>query len=162
MMHGPEKSDFSVVATKPTNKAARAAMERRGEGKGNAKRFHPQGNVVSPLLANVFRHYVYDLRVNHWHKYHARGHLIVVRYADDAVVGSERADDAQRFLMVLRERLEKFSLAIHPDKTRLIEVGRFAARDRKERGLGKSESFDFLGLTHICSHTSSGTGCGKW
>ena len=116
----------------------------------------PQGAVVSPLLANVFLHYVFDLWVNHWRKHHARGHLIVVRYADDVVVGFERADDAQRFLMALRERLEKFSLTLHPDKTRLIEFGRFAATDRTKRGLGKPETFDFLGFTHICSHTRTG------
>ncbi|MBN6743176.1 group II intron reverse transcriptase/maturase, partial [Acidithiobacillus sp. MC6.1] len=113
--------------------------------------------VVSPLLANVFLHYVFDLWANHWRKHHARGHLIVVRYADDVVVGFERADDAQRFLMALRERLEKFSLALHPDKTRLIEFGRFAARDREGRGLAKPDTFDFLGFTHICSHTRRGS-----
>lgn len=116
----------------------------------------PQGAVISPLLANVFLHYVYDLWVNHWRKYHARGQLIVVRYADDTVVGFERADDAQRFLMALRERLEKFSLRLHPDKTRLIEFGRFAVADRKKRGLGKPETFDFLGFTHICGRSREG------
>ena len=116
----------------------------------------PQGAVISPLLANVFLHYVFDLWVNHWRKHHARGHLIVVRYADDTVVGFERADDAQRFLMALRERLEKFSLTLHPDKTRLIEFGRFAAVDRKKRGRGKPETFDFLGFTHICGRGREG------
>lgn len=116
----------------------------------------PQGSVISPLMANVFLHYAFDLWVNHWRKHHARGQLIVVRYADDTVAGFERADDAQRFLMALRERLEKFSLTLHPDKTRLIEFGRFAATNRAKRGLGKPETFDFLGFTHICSHTRTG------
>lgn len=116
----------------------------------------PQGSVASPLLANVFLHYVYDLWVNHWRKHHARGHLIVVRYADDTVVGFERADDARRFLVALRVRLEKFSLTLHPDKTRLIEFGRFAASNRQTRGLGKPETFDFLGFTHIAGRTLKG------
>ena len=116
----------------------------------------PQGSVASPLLANVFLHYVYDLWVHHWRTHHARGHLIVVRYADDTVVGFERADDAKRFLVALRVRLEKFSLTLHPDKTRLIEFGRFAASNRQERGLGKPETFDFLGFTHIAGRTLKG------
>jgi RNA-directed DNA polymerase len=116
----------------------------------------PQGALVSPLLTNVFRHYVFDLWVNHWRKHHARGHIIFVRYADDVVVGFERADDAHRFLVALRERLEKFSLTLHPDKTRLIECGRFAVVDQQERGLGKPKAFDFLGFAHICSHTRTG------
>ena len=107
-------------------------------------------------MANVFLHYVFDLWVSHWRILHARGNLIVVRYADDVVVGFEKADDAQRFLVALRERLEKFLLTLHPDKTRLIEFGRFAAVDRKKRGRGKPETFDFLRFTHICRRGREG------
>jgi RNA-directed DNA polymerase len=110
----------------------------------------PQGAVASPLLANVYLHYVFDLWVHQWRSRHARGDVVVVRYADDFVIGFQHRHEAEQFLADLKERLEKFGLALHPDKTRLIEFGRFAARDRQLRGEGKPETFDFLGFTHSC------------
>jgi group II intron reverse transcriptase/maturase len=110
----------------------------------------PQGAVVSPLLANVYLHYVFDLWVEAWRKKVARGDVIVVRYADDLVVGFESRAEAERFLEKFRERLAKFGLELHPEKTRLIEFGRFAAPNREKRGEGKPETFTFLGFTHYC------------
>jgi RNA-directed DNA polymerase len=110
----------------------------------------PQGAVASPLLANVFLHYVFDLWVQQWRTKSATGDLIAVRYADDFVVGFQHRRDAERFLHELGERYEKFGLALHPDKTRLIEFGRFAAENRRKRGERKPETFTFLGFTHIC------------
>src|SRR5712664_555239 len=115
----------------------------------------PQGAVVSPLLANVYLHYVFDLWVEAWRKKVARGDVIVVRYADDLVLGFQYRTDAERFLQAFRERLAKFGLELHADKTRLIEFGRFAARDRKYRGEGKPETFTFLGFTHFCGQLNS-------
>jgi len=118
----------------------------------------PQGAVASPLLANVFLHYVFDLWVQQWRTKSATGDLIVVRYADDFVVGFQHRGDAERFLRELGERFEKFGLSLHPDKTRLIEFGRFAAANRQKRGERKPETFTFLGFTHICGrkHWSGG------
>jgi retron-type reverse transcriptase len=113
----------------------------------------PQGSVISPLLANVYLHYVFDLWVQHWRKHRATGEVIVVRYADDSVLGFQFQTDAERFLEEWKERLRKFGLELHPDKTRLIEFGRFAAASRKQRGAGKPETFDFLGFTHICGQS---------
>src|SRR5215469_8051005 len=110
----------------------------------------PQGAVVSPLIANVYLHYVFDLWADAWRRKVARGEVIVVRYADDFVMGFQHRADAERFLSELRERLAKFGLELHPDKTRLIEFGRYAARDRKQRGEGKSGTFTFLRFTHYC------------
>jgi group II intron reverse transcriptase/maturase len=110
----------------------------------------PQGAVISPVLANLYLHYVLDLWVEAWRKKQARGDVIIVRYADDAVLGFEHREDAEQFLEQLRERLAKFGLELHPEKTRLIEFGRFAAEHRKKRGEGKPETFSFLGFTHIC------------
>ena len=115
----------------------------------------PQGAVVSPLLANVYLHYVFDLWADVWRKKVAKGDVIVVRYADDLVVGFQHRTDAERFLKEFRERLAKFGLELHPDKTRLIEFGRFAARNRKQRGEGKPETFTFLGFTHFCGQRIS-------
>jgi group II intron reverse transcriptase/maturase len=118
----------------------------------------PQGAVVSPLLANVYLHHVFDLWVEAWRKKVAKGDVIVVRYADDLVVGFEHRAEAERFLKEFRERLAKFGLELHPEKTRLIEFGRFAARNRKQRGEGKPETFTFLGFTHYCGkRRSNGT-----
>jgi hypothetical protein len=114
------------------------------------------GQVISPLLANVYLHYVLDLWAKEWRKRHARGEVIVVRYADDTVIGFEHRTDAVRFLADLERRMAEYALALHPDKTRLIEFGRFAAANRKARGLGKPETFDFLGFTHICGRTRKG------
>ena len=116
----------------------------------------PQGASVSPLLANVYLHYVFDRWARQWRRRHARGDVIIVRFADDLVAGFEHLGDAKRFLADLRERFAKFGLELHPEKTRLIEFGRFAARNRAARGLGKPESFDFLGFTHICAKTRGG------
>ena len=116
----------------------------------------PQGGSISPLLANVYLHYVFDLWVDDWRKRNARGEVIVVRYADDFVVGTQFKDDAERLLAELRKRFRRFGLELHPDKTRLIEFGRYAAERRRERGLGKPEPFDFLGFTHICDRTRAG------
>jgi RNA-directed DNA polymerase len=115
----------------------------------------PQGAVISPLLANVYLHYVFDLWADVWRKKAATGDIIVVRYADDLVVGFQHRTDAERFLKEFRERLAKFGLELHPDKTRLIEFGRFAARDRRQRGEGKPETFTFLGFTHFCGQRIS-------
>ena len=112
--------------------------------------------VISPLLANVYLHYVFDLWAERWRRHEATGDMIIVRYADDIVVGLEREVDARRFLDMMRERFESFSLSLHPEKTRLIEFGRFAAVNRKRRGLGKPETFTFLGFTFICSKTRRG------
>jgi len=116
----------------------------------------PQGASISPLLANVYAHYVFDLWVHQWRRRHARGEVVIVRFADDAVVGFEHRDDAQRFWADLRDRLAKFGLALNAEKTRLIEFGRFAAERRKARGLGTPETFQFLGFTHICAKTKTG------
>ena len=116
----------------------------------------PQGAVISPLLANIYLHYVFDLWANQWRKRHALGHMILVRYADDIVVGFDKAYDAKRFQTALRKRLEQYSLSLHPEKTRLIEFGRFAATNREERGDSKPETFNFLGFTHICGRAHQG------
>jgi RNA-directed DNA polymerase len=116
----------------------------------------PQGGSASPLLANVYLHYVLDRWVRQWRRRHARGDMIIVRWADDFVVGFEYQGDAKQFLADLRERFAKFSLELHADKTRLIQFGRFAAMNRAERGLGKPETFDFLGFTHICGKGRTG------
>ncbi len=122
----------------------------------------PQGAVASPLLANVYLHYVFDLWVEQWRTRSATGDVIVVRYADDFLVGFQYRHEAERFLHELQERFGKFGLTLHPDKTRLIEFGRFAARDRRQRGQGKPEPFDFLGFTHCCGQKrQSGGFCVK-
>ena len=116
----------------------------------------PQGATVSPLLANVYLHYVFDQWAERWRSERAGGDVLVVRYADDFVVGFERRADAERFRAELGERLAEYGLELKAEKTRLIEFGRFAATNRAERGLGKPETFDFLGFTHICGKTRSG------
>ncbi len=117
----------------------------------------PQGAVISPLLANVYLHYVFDLWVEAWRKKVASGDVIVVRYADDLVMGFQHRADAERFLSEFQDRLVKFGLELHSDKTRLIEFGRFAVRHRKQRGEGKPETFTFLGFTHFCGQLTTGT-----
>jgi len=116
----------------------------------------PQGASVSPLLANVYLHYVFDLWADWWRHRRAHGDVIIVRFADDVTVGFEYEQDAQRFLSDLHERIAEFGLQLHPDKTRLIEFGRHAARNRAARGQGKPETFDFLGFTHICARSKNG------
>ncbi len=116
----------------------------------------PQGATISPLLANVYLHYALDQWVEQWRRRHARGDMIFVRFADDYVAGFEHQGDAERFLTDLRGRLARFALELKDEKTRLIRFGRFAAQQRSERGLGKPETFDFLGFTHICGKTRTG------
>ncbi len=115
-----------------------------------------QGSVASPLLANVYLHYVFDLWANRWRQREAKGDMIIVRYADDIVVGFQYEADALRFWDAMRERLKEFALSLHPEKTRLIEFGRFAAAERKRRGLRKPETFNFLGFTFICGRSRRG------
>ena len=115
-----------------------------------------QGGSISPLLSNLYLHYVLDLWVQQWRQKQARGEVIVVRFADDFVLGFQHQDDAMRLLAALRERFAQFGLALHPDKTRVLEFGRFAASDRRQRGEGRPETFNFLGFTHICARTRRG------
>ena len=115
-----------------------------------------QGTSISPLLANVYFHYAFDLWVHQWRRRYARGEVYVVRFCDDFVVGFERREDAERFQRDLGERLARFALELNADKTRLIEFGRYAAQDRRKRGVGKPETFQFLGFTHICAKTKTG------
>jgi RNA-directed DNA polymerase len=121
-----------------------------------AVRGTPQGSVVSPLLSNIYLHYVLDLWAHQWRRKHAWGDVVVVRYADDSVFGFESEKTARRFLAAMQERFAKFGLALHPDKTRLIEFGRFAATDRRKRGQRRPETFDFLGFTHCCGRDRRG------
>jgi group II intron reverse transcriptase/maturase len=116
----------------------------------------PQGGSVSPLLANVYLHYVFDLWTHDWRKRQAHGDMLVVRYADDFIVGFQHHEEAEAFLAQLKTRLAQFGLSLHPEKTRLMEFGRYAAERRKRRGRGKPETFDFLGFTHICGRKRNG------
>jgi RNA-directed DNA polymerase len=111
----------------------------------------PQGAVISPLLANIYLHYAFDLWAKQWREKQARGDMIIVRYADDIVLGFQYREEAEAFRQALGERLRKFGLELHPEKTRLIEFGRFAEENRERRGEGKPETFDFLGFTHACA-----------
>jgi RNA-directed DNA polymerase len=115
-----------------------------------------QGAVISPLLANIYLHYVLDLWANDWRRLEATGDMIIVRYADDFIVGFQHETDARRFLEAMRKRLEEHALTLHPEKTRLIEFGRFAATNRQRHGLGKPETFNFLGFTFICGKSRRG------
>lgn len=124
-----------------------ATVSERGTG---------QGAVISPLLANIYLHYVLDLWAERWRRHEATGDMIIVRYADDFIVGFQHEADARRFLDMMRERLQEFALSLHPEKTRLIEFGRLAAENRKRHGLGKPETFTFLGFIFICSKTRRG------
>jgi len=118
----------------------------------------PQGAVASPLLANIYLHYVYDLWAQQWRGRECTGDMMMVRYADDTVVGFQHRQDAERFLAALRDRLAQFHLGLHPDKTRLLEFGKFASERRSARGEGKPETFDFLGFTHYCGQKLHGKG----
>jgi RNA-directed DNA polymerase len=122
----------------------------------------PQGAVISPLLANIYLHYAYDLWVRAWRKRQATGDMIVVRYADDTIIGFQHHQDATRFRSDLEARLATFGLSLHPEKTRLIEFGRFVAENRKARGERRPETFDFLGFTHICGAKRNGRGFQLW
>jgi group II intron reverse transcriptase/maturase len=116
----------------------------------------PQGASASPLLANIYLHYVFDLWAHRWRTRYARGDVVITRFADDFVVGFEHRSDAERFWADLRDRLAKFGLELNAEKTRLVRFGRFAAQQRAERGLGKPETFRFLGFTHICATSRNG------
>ena len=115
----------------------------------------PQGSVISPLLSNVYLHYVFDLWIEWWRKHHCRGDVVVVRFADDFVIGFEHHNEAAACLEELRTRFAKFGLKLHDQKTRLIEFGRHAIERRQRRGEGRPDPFDFLGFTHICAKTRS-------
>lgn len=119
----------------------------------------PQGGSISPLLANIYLHYVFDLWADRWRRKEGTGDIIIVRYADDFVVGFQHRRDAERFQSELRERFRKFNLELHEDKTRLIEFGRYADTNRRKQGLGLPETFGFLGFTHICGRTRKGGFC---
>ncbi|MBB4277629.1 group II intron reverse transcriptase/maturase [Rhizobium mongolense] len=110
----------------------------------------PQGSVISPVLSNIYLHYALDLWVQQWRTRNAKGDVIIVRYADDSVIGFQYEGEAQRFLQAMRERLAHFGLQLHSDKTRLIRFGRYAVQQCRERGTRKPETFDFLGFTHCC------------
>jgi len=116
----------------------------------------PQGGSISPLLANIYLHYVFDLWANNWRKKKATGDVVMVRYADDMVLGFQHKHEAIRFLEDLKNRLRKFNLEVNTEKTSMLEFGRFAVERRKEKGLHKPETFDFLGFTHICSKSRLG------
>jgi group II intron reverse transcriptase/maturase len=116
----------------------------------------PQGGSISPLLANVYLHYVFDLWAHHWRQTHATGDVVIVRFCDDFVVGFQHQQEAEQFKKALIERFSEFSLELPADKTRLIEFGRFADQNRKRKGMGKPDTFDFLGFTHICGRTQTG------
>jgi RNA-directed DNA polymerase len=130
-----------------------------------------QGSVISPLLANIYLHYALDLGAVRWRRREATGDMIIVRYADDFIIGYQRESDARRFLDEMRERLAKLALTLHPEKTRIIEFGHFAAERRERRGLGKPETFNFLGFTFIAAKPvpansrsngrADGTACGR-
>ena len=121
-----------------------------------SERGTPQGGKVSPVLSNVYLHYVFDLWAQRWRKTEARGEVIIVRYLDDFIVGFQDRTDAERFLTALRGRLEQHGLQLHPNKTRLLEFGRYAAQHRQGRGQGKPETFQFLGFVHSCGRTRKG------
>ena len=116
-----------------------------------------QGSIVGPLLANVFLHYVFDLWFHRkWRQNIPKGEAIVVRYADDVVVGFQYRQDAEQYLRDVRGRMAKYGLELHPEKTRIVEFGRFAERDRKKRGERRPETFEFLGFVHFCTRTRKG------
>ena len=133
----------------------RAGVLESGE-KQETDRGTPQGAGISPLLANIFLHYILDLWAHQWRRRHARGRVVIVRYADDFVMGFEKRADAEEMLLALRARLAGFGLRLHEDKTRLIEFGRFAALSRQRRGERRPETFAFLGFTHYCGRTRDG------
>jgi len=133
-----------------------AGVMEAGEWRDNL-RGTPQGSVASPILANIYLHYVLDLWFQKkWRSREVEGDTVIVRYADDFVVGFQHKWDAERFLNAVKERFESFELAMHPDKTRLIEFGRFAVQCRRQRGQGRPETFDFLGFTHYCTENRLG------
>jgi len=149
-------ADHRVV--RHIKKWLKAGVMEKGQWSGS-ETGTPQGGSISPLLANIYLHYVLDLWVAQWRRKQAKGEVILVRYADDFVVGFQYKQDAERFLEQLRSRLEQFGLHLHSEKTRLIEFGRYAEQDRNKRGYRKPETFEFLGFTHICSQNRKGKFC---
>ena len=139
----------------------KAGVTEEGEW-SEAKTGSPQGSVISPLLANIYLHYAFDLWVNAWRKKWAQGEVVVIRFADDTIQGFQYRMDADRFLENLRERLRKFGLELHPENTRRIEFGRFAEENRKRRGEDKPETFDFLGFQHISGRNGIGRFTVRW
>lgn len=133
----------------------RAGVLESGE-KQETDRGTPQGAGISPLLANIFLHYILDLWAHQWRRRHAHGRVVIVRYADDFVIGFEKKADAEEMLLAFKARLAGFGLTLHEDKTRLIEFGRFAALSRQRRGDRRPETFAFLGFTHCCGRTRDG------
>jgi len=127
-----------------------------GGGRKPASKGLPQGAVISPLLSNIYLHYVFDLWSHHWRQKCAGGEVLIVRYADDAVLSFQHKWDANEYLAKLHQRLKKFGLAVHPEKTRLIRFGRFATQQQSSKGLGKPQTFDFLGFTHYCTARQNG------
>ena len=155
----PGTSDRRQAHHPPDPEMAEGGYPRRRDRDGS-DRGTGQGSVISPLLANIYLHYVLDLWAERWRQREATGDMIIVRYADDVVAGFEHEDDARRFLDAMRERFEEFALSLHPEKTRLIEFGRHAAANREKRGLGKPETFNFLGFTFVCAVNRAGaTSC---
>ena len=144
---GARGAQTPVDGTGPAGTGVSAEVLVKGTG---------QGSVISPLLANVYLHYVFDLWAERWRRREAAGDMIMVRDADDIVVGFQHEADARRFWDAMRERLREFSLSLHPDKTRLIEFGRFAAQNREKRGRGKPETFKFLGFVLISAKSRRG------
>ncbi|WP_352835167.1 reverse transcriptase domain-containing protein [Mesorhizobium sp. M0830] len=131
------------------------------ERKQETDRGTPQGAGISPLLANIFLHYILDLWAHQWRRRHAHGRVVIVRYADDFVMGFEKKADAEEMLLALKARLAGFGVTLHEDKTRLIEFGRFAALSRQRRGERRPETFAFLGFTHYCGRTRDGRFIGE-
>ena len=129
-----------------------------GENKYKSFVGTPQGGVISPLLANIYLHYALDLWLQQWRKRHAGGDVYIIRYADDFVIGLQYQSDGQRVMEALRQRLSQFQLSLNTSKTHLIEFGRFAKSNRRQRGQSKPETFDFLGFTHICSQRRKNDG----
>jgi len=152
-----EGSDATVVPEKPakTRVTPVESVEERVAAKGKSSS-RKQGGVISPLLANIYLHYVFDLWVQSWRKKHARGEVYAVRYADDLWLGFQREEDARAMRKALAERLAKFGLELHPEKTRAFRFGRFACEDVIADGRSRPETFDFLGFTHIAAKTRSG------
>src|SRR5438094_3897381 len=167
LLPGSDAANSRALGTAPTTPSTSASARSRSAlsevfcgsrmtALHETDRGPPQGAGISPLLANIFLHYVLDLWVHQWRRRHAHGRVVIVRYADDFVMGFEKADDARRMMAALRERLAKFGLAIHEGKTRLIEFGRLPALIRQQRGLRRPETFAFLGFTHYCGWTRDG------
>src|SRR6202011_178004 len=151
------KSSFGTASLCPTDQVMVPLTEAQTPRRRKPKVIFCVRGAISPLLANIYMFYAFDLWAERWRRRDATGDMIIVRYADDFIVGFEHEADARRFLDEMRERLGKFALTLHPEKTRLIEFGRYAVDSRKRRGLGKPETFNFLGFTFICGKSRRGS-----